>query len=77
MRNEVAALQQMWQTVLGVSVKTNDIEINKLFADEGMGSSNPLQFYTGPAWIADYPDPYDWTTLQFGKGAAQNGMSFG
>ena len=76
-RNEVAALQQMWQTVLGVSVKTNDIEINKLFADEGLGSSNPLQFYTGPAWIADYPDPYDWTTLQFDKGAAQNGMNFG
>jgi oligopeptide transport system substrate-binding protein len=76
-RDEVAAMQQMWQTVLGVSVKTNDIEINKLFADEGMGSANPLQFYTGPAWIADYPDPYDWTTLQFDKGAAQNGMSFG
>ncbi|MFL5696623.1 MAG: ABC transporter substrate-binding protein [Ktedonobacteraceae bacterium] len=76
-RNEVAALQQMWQTVLGVSVKTNDIEINKLFADEGLGSSNPLQFYTGPAWIADYPDPYDWTTLQFDKGAAQNGINFG
>ncbi len=76
-RNEVAALQQMWQTVLGVSVKTNDIEINKLFADQGLGTSNPLQFYTGPAWIADYPDPYDWTTLQFDKGAAQNGMNFG
>ncbi len=76
-RNEVAALQQMWQTVLGVSVKTNDIEINKLFTDEGLGSSNPLQFYTGPAWIADYPDPYDWTTLQFDKGASQNGMNFG
>ncbi|MFL5700598.1 MAG: ABC transporter substrate-binding protein, partial [Ktedonobacteraceae bacterium] len=76
-RNEVAALQQMWQTVLGVSVKTNDIEINKLFADESMGTSNPLQFYTGPAWIADYPDPYDWTSLQFAKGAAQNGMNFG
>ena len=76
-RNEVAALQQMWQTVLGISVKTNDIEINKLFSDESLGSSNPLQFYSGPAWIADYPDPYDWTTLQFDKGAAQNGMSFG
>jgi oligopeptide transport system substrate-binding protein len=76
-RDEVAAMQQMWQTVLGVSVKTNDIEINKLFADEGLGSSNPLQFYTGPGWIADYPDPYDWTTLQFDKGAAQNGMNFG
>ena len=76
-RNEVAAMQQMWQSTLGVSVKTDDIQINKLFADEGLGSANPLQFYTGPAWIADYPDPEDWTTLQFDKGQAQNGMSFG
>lgn len=76
-RDEVAAMQQMWQNVLGISVKTNDIDINKLFADEGLGSNNPLQFYTGPAWIADYPDPQDWTTLQFDKGQSQNGMSFG
>src|SRR6266436_9133328 len=76
-RNEVAAMQQMWQTVLGISVKTNDIDLYKLFANEALGSNNPLQFYTGPAWIADYPDPEDWTTLQFDKGAAQNGMSFG
>ena len=76
-RNEVAAMQQMWQSVLGISVKTDDIQINKLFADEALGSANPLQFYTGPAWLADYPDPEDWTTLQFDKGQAQNGMSFG
>jgi len=76
-RNEVAAMQQMWQTALGVSVKTDDIEINKLFADEGLGSNNPLMFYTGPAWLTDYNDPEDWTTLQFDKGASQNGMSFG
>ena len=76
-KNEVAAMQQMWQTVLGINVKTNDIEINKLFADEGLGSNNPLMFYTGPAWLTDYPDPEDWTTLQFDKGASQNGMSFG
>ncbi len=76
-RNEVAAMQQMWQTVLGITVKTNDIDINKLFTDEGLGSNNPLQFYTGPAWLADYPDPQDWITLQFDKGVSQNGMSFG
>ena len=76
-RNEVAAMQQMWQTTLGITVKTDDIDINKLFADEGLGSNNPLQFYTGPAWLADYPDPEDWITLQFDKGASQNGMSFG
>ena len=76
-KNEAAALQQMWQSVLGVSVKTNDIDINTLFQDETLGSNNPLQFYTGPAWIADYPDPEDWTTLQFDKGAGQNGMNYG
>lgn len=76
-RNEVAAMQQMWQTTLGIGVKTDDIDINKLFSDEGLGSNNPLQFYTGPAWLDDYPDPQDWITLQFDKGASQNGMSFG
>ncbi len=76
-RDEVAAMQQMWQSTLGVSVKTNDIDLNTLFNDEGLGSNNPLQFYTGPGWIADYPDPQDWTTLQFAAGAGQNGMNYG
>lgn len=76
-KNEVAALQQMWQTTLGISVKTNDIDINTLFGDESEGAKNPLMFYAGPAWITDYPDPQDWTTLQFDKGAAQNGMNYG
>jgi oligopeptide transport system substrate-binding protein len=76
-KNEAAALQQMWQTVLGVSVKTDDIDINTLFGDESEGAKNPLMFYSGPAWIADYPDPQDWITLQFDKGVAQNGMNYG
>ena len=76
-RNEVAAMQQMWQTVLGISVKTNDVDFNKLIGDEQLGCSNPLQFYAGPGWIVDYPDPQDWITLQFDKGQAQNGMCFG
>jgi oligopeptide transport system substrate-binding protein len=76
-RDEVAAMQQMWQNVLGISVKTDDIDINTLFADEGKGCANNLQFYDGPAWLADYPDPQDWTSLQFGKGVGQNGMCYG
>ena len=76
-RNEVAALQQMWQNTLGVGVKINDIDFNKLISYESQGCGNTLQFYAGPGWIADYPDPQDWTTLQFDKGAAQNGMCFG
>lgn len=76
-RNEVAAMQQMWQTVLGISVKTDDITFNKLINDTALDANNPLQFFSGPAWIADYPDPQDWTTLLFDKGAGQNGMNFG
>ncbi|HLX57327.1 MAG TPA: peptide ABC transporter substrate-binding protein [Ktedonobacteraceae bacterium] len=76
-RNEVAAMQQMWQTVLGISVKTNDVEFNKLIGDTTLGVNDPLQFFSGPAWLADYPDPQDWTTLLFDKGAGENGMNFG
>jgi peptide/nickel transport system substrate-binding protein/oligopeptide transport system substrate-binding protein len=35
-----------------------------------------LQFW-GLGWIADYPDPQDWTTLQFDKGSSQNSMCYG
>lgn len=28
-------------------------------------------------WIADYPDPQDWTTLQFAKGAPNNNSNYG
>src|SRR5260370_20418549 len=49
-RDEVAAEQQMWQSALGVTVKTSDIDINTIFADENQGANNPLQFYSGPAW---------------------------
>ena len=40
--------------------------------------NNPhgLQFW-GIAWIADYPDPQDWTTLQFGKGSQYNQINYG
>jgi len=78
-RNEVAAEQQMWSTVLGINVKINDIDFNKLVGDENLGANNPLQFYSGPGWQADYPDPQDWLTLQFDKVSAgsSNSMSFG
>jgi len=28
-------------------------------------------------WIGDYPDPQDWTSLQFGKGAGNNAPNYG
>jgi peptide/nickel transport system substrate-binding protein/oligopeptide transport system substrate-binding protein len=76
--NEVAALQQMWQSTLGVSVKADPIDFNKLLSEITAATNNPkgLQFW-GIAWIADYPDPQDWTTLQFDKGVPNNNMNYG
>src|SRR6266478_1077795 len=76
--NEVAAIVQMWQNTLGVSVKANPEEFNKLLTDSEAALNNPkgLQFW-GIAWIADYPDPQDWTTLQFAKGAQYNQQNYG
>ena len=76
--NEVAAVQQMWQTTLGINVKANPEDFNKLLTDSEAALNNPkgLQFW-GIAWIADYPDPQDWTTLQFGKGSQYNQANYG
>jgi oligopeptide transport system substrate-binding protein len=76
--NEVAALVQMWQTTLGISVKANPEDFNKLLSDitAATGNAKGLQFW-GIAWIADYPDPQDWTTLQFDKGVPNNNMNYG
>src|SRR6266568_1586588 len=76
--NEVAAVQQMWQTTLGINVKANPEDFNKLLTDSEAALNNPkgLQFW-GIAWLDDYPDPQDWTTLQFGKGSQYNQINYG
>ena len=76
--NEVAALIQMWQKTLGISVKPDPEDFNKLLLDMAAAANNPkgLQFWN-TSWSADYPDPQDWTTLQFDKGAPNNTMNYG
>jgi len=78
-RNEVSIDVQSWQSVLGVTVSVNDIDFNKLITEQQSTIGNPkgLQFYAGPGWVADYPDPQDWLTLQFDKGASYNTMNYG
>jgi oligopeptide transport system substrate-binding protein len=77
-RNEAVAVQQMWQTVLGVNVKIQDVSVNKLFEllDANPGNPKGLQMWKVD-WIGDYPDPQDWMTLQFAKGASNNTMNYG
>lgn len=76
-RSEAAILQQDWQSVLGITVAIDDIDFNKLLTDiTGTTNNSTLQFW-GIAWVTDYPDPEDWTTLQFDKGSGNNNMNYG
>jgi len=77
-RNNLAAQQQMWQNVLGVSVKLDDIDFNKLLTESTAATNNPKGLMAWElGWIADYPDPQDWTTLQFDKGVPNNNSNYG
>jgi oligopeptide transport system substrate-binding protein len=78
MRNELAAEQQMWQSVLGISVKLNDIDFNQLLVERHNALNNPngMQMF-GLYWGSDYPDPQDWLTLIFDKGSTKNAMNYG
>jgi oligopeptide transport system substrate-binding protein len=77
-RNEFQVDQQAWQSVLGVTVKIDDIEYNKFLSDIPATVNNPngVQMYAW-GWIADYPDPQDWLTLQFDKGVPNNATNYG
>lgn len=76
--NEIAAEVQMWQSNLGISVKPQPIDFNKLLDETEAAINNPhgLQMWW-LGWIADYPDPQDWTTLQFDKGVPNNQWNYG
>jgi peptide/nickel transport system substrate-binding protein/oligopeptide transport system substrate-binding protein len=77
-RNELAAAQQMWQNALGVSVKINSVDRTTLVNDIFSTNNNPkgLQMWAY-GWLADYPDPQDWLTLQFDNGSPNNSMNYG
>lgn len=66
--DEAAALQAMWQTALGIQVKLNAVELNA-YNDET--SKHEIQFgFT--QWTADFPDPFDWLTLNLLSTASNN-----
>ncbi len=75
---EVDALIRMWQSVLGVAVTADPVSFNGLLAKitAATGNANGLQFW-GFSWVAEYPDPQDWLTLQFDSGMPNNNMNYG
>ncbi|HKV86138.1 MAG TPA: peptide ABC transporter substrate-binding protein [Ktedonobacterales bacterium] len=62
---------QLWTSVLGVNVQVNIIE--KGYYNNLYPGSQAQAWIAG--WIADYPDPQDWLTLQF-TGGANNSNNF-
>jgi oligopeptide transport system substrate-binding protein len=68
----------MWQNVLGIGITPDPIDFNRLLTEITDATDNPkgLAFWCID-WIADYPDPQDWLTLQFAKGAPNNNDNYG
>ena len=62
------ALQQMWQTALGVQVKLHAEDLTAYNVDT---ANHTIQFgFT--QWSADFPDPYDWLALNLLSTAPNN-----
>ena len=67
---EADALQQMWQSALGIQVRLNPVELTA-YNMETATQPPVIQFgYT--QWTADYPDPYDWLALNLLSTASNN-----
>ncbi|HYB01886.1 MAG TPA: peptide ABC transporter substrate-binding protein [Ktedonobacteraceae bacterium] len=66
--SEASALQQMWQSALGIQVKLLPVELNAYNTET---ANHQVQFgFT--QWSADFPDPYDWLTLNLFSTASNN-----
>ena len=79
--DEITTIRGMWQQVLGITVGTVTMDFTPLLtAESATTGKSPaqggLQMWTA-AWGADYPDPQDWTTLQFGDGQPYNEFNYG
>jgi ABC-type oligopeptide transport system substrate-binding subunit len=65
---EAATLQQMWQDALGVHVNLRAVDLTAYNAET---ANHQVQFgFT--QWSADFPDPYDWLTLNLFSTAPNN-----
>ncbi len=70
--SEAVALQQMWQTALGIQVKLLPVELTAY----NMETANHQVQFGFTQWTADFPDPYDWLTLNLTTSAPDNSGSW-
>jgi len=74
--NEAAVLQQMWQTALGVQVKLRSVELTAYNTETSGNRANHTIQFGFTQWGADFPDPYDWLTLNLTSNAPNNNGSW-
>ncbi|HEX8982544.1 MAG TPA: peptide ABC transporter substrate-binding protein [Ktedonobacterales bacterium] len=72
-RIQIATLAaQEWSATLGLTVKVYPVSFDSLVGDiTKPPSQNPASIWE-IGWIADYPDPQDWLTIQFSTTAPNN-----
>lgn len=75
---EVQSMIAMWQKVLGVTVTANPVDSSTLLdqVSAATGNAQGAQMW-GLSWVAEYPDPQDWLSRQFGNGSVFNNMNYG
>jgi oligopeptide transport system substrate-binding protein len=66
---DVAAMAQMWQQTLGVTITVENLEPN--FYYDKIYSGEHGQLFSG-GWCADYPDPENFADVLFHSESAQN-----
>ncbi|QBD77066.1 peptide ABC transporter substrate-binding protein [Ktedonosporobacter rubrisoli] len=71
-----AVLQQMWNTALGISVKIDVVDFNKLVTDINGSHGNKNVMADALGWQAS-PDPHSWTTLMFDPSAGSDYSNYG
>jgi peptide/nickel transport system substrate-binding protein/oligopeptide transport system substrate-binding protein len=80
--NAITTAEQMWKNVLGVTtIHQSTLQFGQIVQAESntMGKTpaqGGLQMWYAN-WVADYPDPQDWLTLQFGAGSPNNEVNYG
>jgi oligopeptide transport system substrate-binding protein len=77
LEKEITIAVQEWHDVLGVNIQVVPTDFETLTAEEPktVGNGSMPLFSTG--WIDDYPDPQDFTTLQFAPGSSNNSTNYG
>ncbi|NOY97870.1 MAG: peptide ABC transporter substrate-binding protein [Chloroflexi bacterium] len=71
--HSVAAMAQMWEQNLGVSITIENIEPDR-YIDEIYAGHHGQLFKTG--WCADYPDPENFADILFHTGSPQNNGNY-